>query len=145
MVWTTYQNVVDRWTASPAINASQAKVETLIGDAEDTILTNYPTIQARIDATTLPVARVQKVVSRMVIRHLLNPTGQRSASEARGPFTATVTYGGDEPGSIYLTDQDRRELQESTHARGKAFVVDNTPAGAFGLYQSDCDLWDRIT
>lgn len=127
MTYATYQDVHDRWISSEELPATEAQIATLLEDAEDTILREFPTIQDRIDNGELPEARVTKVEARMVIRHLRNPSGIRSAQEGAGPFQQTITYGGDEPGSLYLTEEDRRELRGAS-SKNKAFSIEGVPS-----------------
>lgn len=127
MNWTAYQDIQDRWFGS-SLPATQAQIETLIADAEDTILREFPTIQARIDDDSLPLIRVIKVTYNMVARVLRNPDGMRSLTRGAGPYQESQTYGGDEPGALYLTEQDKRELQETTQGQ-EAFAIDMTRPG----------------
>jgi hypothetical protein len=142
-VWTNYADVTDRWVGG-SVPADEATITTLISDAEDTILREFPDIEDRIDAGTLPVSRVVKVAARMVIRHLRNPTGQRSTSQGAGPFQQSITYGGDEPGAMYLTDADRYELAGPSSQSGKAASLDMTPSSYSYVVDPDEFLWTRI-
>lgn len=126
MAWTTPQDVKDRYLLGE-VPVSDAQLAVLIGDAEDTIGSEFSDIQARVDALLLPLVRVQKVVARMVIRHVRNPEGIRQVSEGTGPFTGMRTYGGDEPGTMYLTDEDRAELAGAKTGQ-RAFTIDTTPS-----------------
>lgn len=131
--WTEPDDVTGRWIGDDPIPATEDQISTLIADAEDTILREFPTLPDRVytaDAPTdsdnpIPLFRVKKVVARVVIRHLRNPTGQRTRMEVAGPYTENVTYGGDSPGSLYLTDEDREEL--GGLLTGAAFTIDQTP------------------
>jgi hypothetical protein len=126
-VWATAQDVKDRWIGGEP-PAEDQQIVTLIGDAEDIILGEFPTIGEQIDAGEVPGGRVQRVVARMVIRVLRNPEGLRQVQETTGPFTGSQTYGGDHPGELYLTDDDRRDLAGGK-ARGKAYTLSTVPAG----------------
>lgn len=127
MTWTTFQDVQDRWIGSD-LPATEAQIETLIEDAEDTILREFPTIQARIDDNELPIGRVIKVTYNMVARVLRNPSGMRSITRGAGPYQESITHGGEEPGALYMTEQDKRELQ--TYSQGQdSFSLDMTPIG----------------
>lgn len=66
----------------------------------------------------VPLTRVRRVVARVVIRHLRNPDGVRSLSEATGPVTASVTYSGDDPGALKVTQEDIEILQGRPASRG---------------------------
>ena len=124
LVYTAYTDVESRWIGGD-VPASVAQVETLLEDAEDTILGEFPDLDARI-ADGLPERRVRKVAARMVIRHLRNPGGIRSTQQGAGPFQETTTFGGDEPGALFLTDEDRAEI--TGRKAGGAFTIDTTPA-----------------
>lgn len=127
MTWTNFEDVQDRWIGSE-LPATEAQIETLIEDAEDTILREFPDIQDRIDDESLPLTRVVKVTYQMVARVLRNPSGMRSITRGAGPFQESVTHGGDEPGALYMTDQDKRELQ--VYSQGQdSFAIDMTPIG----------------
>lgn len=126
MPWTTPQDVKDRWLLGD-LSVTDSQLVKLIGDAEDTVSSEFSDIQARIDAATLPLVRVQKIVSRIVIRHIRNPEGIRQVSETTGPFTGSRTYGGAEPGAMYLTDEDRAELAGVPTGQ-RAFSVDLIPS-----------------
>ena len=139
-MWANYSDVTDRWVGG-GVPADETQVTTLIGDAEDMILREFPDIQDRINLGITPVERVIRVTSRMVIRHLRNPDGQRSKTQGAGPFQESITFGGDEPGALYLTDADRHELAGPTSTKGKAFSIDLTPVGFVPLQP---DTWVPI-
>lgn len=126
-MWATPTDVRDRWLGPNSLTATDEQLATLIGDAEDTVAREFPDVQARIDAGTLPLARVVKVVCRVVIRRLRNPEGIRQTQEGAGPYQVSRTYGGDEPGELYLTDDDRAELAPQ---RRRAFSIDTAPVEA---------------
>ena len=125
--WTAPSDVRDRWIGDDPLTATDAQLTTLLEDAEDTALREFPDLQARIDATEdpLPLGRVKKVLARVVIRHLRNPKGLRQAMDTTGPFSTQIMHSGDTPGELYLTDEDRAELGEARS--GRAFTIDTTP------------------
>lgn len=125
MAWTAPQDVKDRWLLGD-FPVPDTQLVVLIADAEDTVGSEFADIQARIDAESLPVTRVQKVVARMVIRHIRNPEGIRQAADTSGPFTSSKTYGGNEPGAMYLSDEDRAELA-GVKTGQRAFSIDTIP------------------
>ena len=124
MSYTTPQDVRDRWLGDGTPPAD-AVLQVLIDDAEDTILAAIPDIDQRISSGAVPLERMKKIVSRMVIRYAKNPEGYRQIQETTGPFTRGYTHGGDEPGSVYLTPSDKRELLGVSASR--AFQIDTTP------------------
>lgn len=122
-MWATTNDVADRWIGSDPM-PDVATIGVVIDDAEDTIGREYTDVQVRIDAGTLPLARVVKVVCRMAIRHLRNPSGVRSVSQGAGSFQQSTTFGGNEPGVLALTDEDRADLSSPSVSRSRAFVID---------------------
>lgn len=121
-MFATVEDVKSRWLTG-AIPATDAQLETLIGDAEDIILGEFPNAE-----TDVPAARGARVVARMVLRVLRNPEGVRTVQESTGPFGGSTTFGGDNPGELYLTDDDRRDLG-GKRSSGRAFTVSTIPAG----------------
>jgi hypothetical protein len=125
LLWTAPADVRDRWVGDAPLDATDAQLSTLLEDAEDTVLREFPDLPDRVDAEGgIPELRVRKVVARVVIRHLRNPEGLRQVQEGAGPYTENRTYGGVEPGALYLTDADRAELS-AAHER-RAFTIDQS-------------------
>lgn len=136
LLWTSIDDVKTRWLGGD-VPATDAQLATLLEDAEDTILGEFTDLDERI-TTGLPIRRVRKVAARMVMRHLRNPSGVRTTQQGAGPFQESTTYGGDEPGALYLTDEDRAELG-GHGSRGGAFTIDTTPP----LYSvAPPDVWE---
>lgn len=130
-MWVTPDDVRKRWVIEPPLGASDEQIETKIEDAEDIVLSEFPDVQARVDSGALRVDTLVRVVAGMVVRFFRNPEGLRTTGTTTGPFSeqSTVTYGGDEPGELYLTDADRNAL--GSRRRGRAFTVSTIPAGRF--------------
>ena len=122
-MWVTPADVRKRWVIGD-LEASDEQVATKIEDAEDVVLSEFPDVQARVDSGALRVDTLVRVVSGMVVRFFRNPEGLRTTGETTGPFSvqSTVTYGGDEPGELYLTDADRSALAGRARQR-KAFTI----------------------
>ena len=127
LLWTEPGDVRARWIGDP-LDVDDTQLTTLLEDIEDTASAEFSDIQARIDAGTLPLARVKRVLSRVVIRHLRNPEGLRQSQEQTGPYGSQIMYGGAEPGALALTDEDRAELAGASVSR--AFTIDTSPAGS---------------
>lgn len=129
MAWANFADVTDRWVGSNA-PTDEAQVESLIGDAEAVILAEFPKIQDRIDAGTLPLGVVTLVVVRMVSRVLRNPENLSYWQQQTGPFGQARNFGGGV--DIWLTDDEEELLSPKRH--GKAFEVDTAPnAGVVGV------------
>lgn len=141
--WTTAEDVTSRWVGDEPAPADTTQIELLLEDVEDTILREFPKIDTALDEGTLPLLRVKKVAARVVIRHLRNPSGKRSTQQGAGPFQQTETWGGDEPGSPYLTDEDRAEL--GGNRSGGAFTIDSLPTGSGAYEWITPDTWRPLT
>lgn len=126
MSWTVPSDVTDAWIGEGA-PVDNTKIELWIGKAEREIRRRIPDIQARIDAEpgTDLLDAARDVVVAMVTRVFRNPTGIRSTNEGTGPFTTSITYGGDTPGGLTLTEAELASLQG---VRGGAFSVDLIPS-----------------
>lgn len=120
--WASAENVLDRWVGNDR-PTDEAVLDQLVLDAETAIVAEFPSIGDRITDETLPVERVQLVVARMVTRAIRNPEGVRSRQEGTGPFSGSVTFGGDNPGELWLTDQERDLLSANGRRRQQAFTV----------------------
>ena len=122
-MFTEPDDVRDRWLLNdPFPIEGDAKLETLIEDAEDTIEGAVPGVTLRVQRGELSPDRFRKIVARVIIRVLRNPEGVRSIQDGTGPFSGSTTYGGDDPGEMYLTDKDIRELSGAKSKR-QAFTV----------------------
>lgn len=122
-VWATIDDVLGRWIGDDA-PCDAASLEAWITDAETLILAEYPDIQDRIDDETLSLDRVRLVVARMVTRVFRNPTGTRQHQETTGPFSGSITYGGDDPGGLWLTAEERALLGVLVGSGGQqAFTI----------------------
>lgn len=125
MSHTQPSDITDRWLRDDP-PPDDTKLQKVIDDAEDRILTAVPDLDERLADGRLRLPTLVRIVSQMVIRHVGNPEGIRQESETTGPYNATRTYGGDEPGSIYLTKAERRELLGTR--KGMAFMIDTMPS-----------------
>lgn len=129
MAWATAEDVTGAWIGND-VPTDDAKIETWIARAERLIRASFPAIQDRIDSGLEPdlEANVVDVVVAMVTRVFRNPQGYRTMSgqQTAGPFSGndTITFGGDNPGELALTDAEKALLGGSTANRGDAFSVD---------------------
>jgi len=72
------------------------------------------------------LGNIQDVVTAMVQRVFRNPEGVRQRQETTGPFTGSVTYGGDQPGSLWVSDAELGMISPAGTNRG-AFTIDTIP------------------
>lgn len=121
MSWAKPTDVTGAWIGNDA-PADIVKVQTWIDKAEREIRSKVADIQARIDAEaaeTPPrkdlLETAVDVVVEMVTRVFINPTRQRSVSESigTGPLSEakSVTFGGDNPGKLYLAPDELEKLR----------------------------------
>lgn len=120
-MWVYADEVRDRWIGADH-EVPDSAVDVLIGDAEDAIRSAVPGIDALVEVS-IPLSRVKRVVARMVIRVLRNPSGIRTMQETTGQFSGSTTYAGDSPGEIVFTDDDRRDLLGKGASGRRAFSV----------------------
>jgi len=141
MAWVSAHEVLARWVGEGA--PGEATVDQWIADAETLIRFEYPDIDVRIADEVLPLDRVQLVVSRVVIRALRNPDNVRVTNIG----AAGVTYAGDRPGGLQLTEDDRAMLGETSGpSRARAFTIDTTPIDSLRAgYWAQPDLWVPYT
>jgi hypothetical protein len=127
MAWTTADDVIAAWIGDDA-PSDASKVDVWIGKAEREVRRRVPDLQARIDGGTEPdlLENIQDVVTAMVHRVFRNPEGVRTTSRGDGPFSTATTYGGDQPGGLYLTDDELAKLSAAGVNRG-AFTIDTIP------------------
>ena len=126
MAWTAASEVVAAWIGDDA-PTDLALVDRWVGRAERLVRSKVPGIQARIDAAETDLLdNVKDVVTSMVQRVFRNPEGVRTRQESTGPFTGSVTLGGDQPGELWLTDDEMSRIAPAG-SRSGAFTVDTIP------------------
>lgn len=127
MAWTTAADVVAAWIGDDA-PTDLAKVDLWIGRAERMLRGRVTGLSARVDAAAEPdlVDNVSDVVTSMVQRVFRNPEGVRTRQETSGPFSGSVTLGGDQPGELWITDDELARVSPAGSNRG-AFTVDTIP------------------
>jgi len=125
--WTVPSDVTGAWIGEGA-PANDAAITVWISKAEREIKYRVPDIQARITAE-LPATDLldtaKDVVVSMVTRVFRNPEGIRQTNVTTGPYTASKTYGGNQPGGLGITDEELAKLQGK---REGAFTVDMIPS-----------------
>lgn len=136
MSWTIPNDVIDAWIGEGAPSDTN-QVQLWIDKAEREIRYRVTDLQARIDAeaelvpakTDLLNTAVDVTVA-MVTRVFRNPENvrQKNITTTTGPFgdTGSVTYGGDLPGSLGLTDDELAKLQGTTVSG--AFTISMIPS-----------------
>lgn len=133
MAWTEATEFIDAWIGDdPPMDIEQ--IQGWIARAERKIRREVPGIVQRLAAVTdetepdLPDT-VKDVVIDMVTRVYRNPERVRQMQETTGPMSGTITYGGDEPGVLYLSAENLKSLNPPAQRRG-AFEIDLMPERA---------------
>lgn len=132
MAWTQATDVTSSWIGGDA-PTDTALVATWVAKAERLVRSTVPGIQARIDGGLEPdlLDNARDVVVEMVTRKFRNPEGLRTVQDSTGPFGASRTYGGTEPGALYLTEDEVRKLSVSAVRGQRAFTIDTFPRGGW--------------
>lgn len=119
----TTQDVLDRWPSDESAPMDTDWIENQIFDAEDAIVREMPDVPDRLTSGAIPQRRLARVISRMIVRLMRNPEGLRTVQLGSGSFSTNNTYGGDHPGELYLTDEDRRDLSGPGASSRRAFAI----------------------
>jgi hypothetical protein len=139
MTWATFQDVTDRWVGQNE-PTDEDVVNALLLDAEAIILAEYPAIQARIDAGSLPLQVVTMVVCRMVSRILRNPENLTYWQQQTGPFGQGRNF---KDSDIWLTTDELNLL--APKKRGKAFEIDLAPYAVDGRFYTVLPVTPDVT
>lgn len=128
--WTATADLIAAWIG-PDVPLDDGLVLQWLAKAERLVRSSVPGIQARIDGGLEPdlLDNARDVVIDMVTRKFRNPEGLRQVQETTGPFTGSRTYGGSEPGSLYITDLELKKLALANTGGQRAFSVSMMPAG----------------
>jgi hypothetical protein len=133
MAWVTPEDVLSAWIGEGAPTDTE-QVDVWIGKAERMIRREVPDLQARIDAeadqdpaVTELLETAKDVTIAAVTRVFRNPEGRRQTATTSGPYTDSVTYGGDNPGGLTLLDEERAWLRGDTGGQS-AFSIDLAPS-----------------
>lgn len=131
MSWTEPGDVSGAWIGDGA-PTSEEQIQIWINKAEREIKYRVADLQARIDAEAAETPSREDlknnavdVTVAMVIRVFRNPEGFRQKQWTTGPFSESGTVGGDNPGQLYLTDDELAKLQGARSSG--AFTVSMIP------------------
>lgn len=131
---------------APVGDDKTAMVESLIERAEEQIRQAVPDLDARIVAGRTSAVLVKQVVCEMVVSVVVNPTGERAKTETVGPFSRTVSYGGQYSanndnglGRLILTRRHRTLLGSR---QGAVTIPNGDPALRYPLRRPD-RWWNR--
>ena len=146
MAWTSANDVIGAWIGDGAPTDSTL-VDLWIGRAERLLRGAVPDLQARLDAeagleppVTDLLETVRDVVAEMVTELFRNPEGKRSSQTTTGPFSENVTFGGDNPGKLFVTADQLARLRGVTVGQ-RAFSVDLLPADSPFYLRGAGEVW----
>lgn len=122
MSWTSTDDVIGSWIGDDA-PTDTAQVQVWIDRAERMLRKRFTNLQDRIgDGEPDLLDTVKDTVSAMVQRVFRNPEGIRQTSVTTGPFSEQRTYGGNQPGALYISDEEAGAL--TGRVTSGAFEVD---------------------
>ena len=132
MQWpiTEGMDVVEAWIGDDAPDDDE-RLRKWVERAERKIRREVPGITGRLAASDpdhepdLPDL-VRDVVIDMVTEVYRNPEGIRQMQDTTGPFSGSVTFGGDSPGALVLTKDHLATLAPPGRV-GRAFDIDLMP------------------
>ena len=121
--WTTVEDLQNAWVGDP-LQLSADTIKTWLARAERRLVREIPGLAARLEQDEPDLRNaVADAVLEMVETKFRNPEGARTRQESTGPFGGSITYGGDNPGGLVVTEQMRKSLAPPERA-GEAFEVD---------------------
>lgn len=124
--WTFPEDIIKDWIGDGKPVGEEVTIGRWIARAERLIRREFPAINARLESGDEPdlLDTLRDVTSSMVIRVLRNPEGYRQTSRTDGSFTGSVTFAGDTPGGLGLTQDERDSLKPPGSAgTGGAFSI----------------------
>lgn len=121
--WATPDHLRAAWLLDDEDLPADEDLTALLGRAQRRLSALDPHLPGRVAASPALAAVATDVVVDMVLRVLRNPEGLRTASETTGPITNSLTYGGDDPGALYVTAEEKRMLSIRPRRRQQAFSV----------------------
>lgn len=127
MAWAEPGDLIAAWIGGGAPE-DESQIALWLARAERKVRAAVPDLQARLDAEADEerddlAETVRDVVVSMATRVFRNPRGIRQTQESGGPFQGSITYGGDHPGDLYITE-DERGMLTGTGDGPQAFEVD---------------------
>lgn len=125
-MYASADDVLERWLGGNP--PAEEIIDTYISDAETLVNFEFPDLAAAVEADEFPIAQVRFVVCQMVTRALRNPDNVRQSSQTVDSYSESFTYAGSNPGSLWLTDQERVLLSSvGPPTNQTAFTIDTVP------------------
>lgn len=125
-MWVEPEHVLNRWLSGSRPEETSETLLTLIDDAEDEVLRIFPDMQERVAVGDMPLMRLQRVISEIIIRcYKIGQEYRSSYSETTGPFSHSGSMADAKPRNVSLTEDEIRIL--SPKSGKKAFMVTLMP------------------
>jgi len=144
--WTNPTDVTAAWIGE-GVPTDTTQIQAWISKAEREIKYRVSDIQTRITAE-LPATDLldtaKDVVVSMVTRVFRNPEGIRQTNVTTGPYTASKTYGGNQPGGLGITDEELAKLQGKQEGAFTVSMIPSTSPFAKAFVPSDWSAWDSL-
>lgn len=103
------------------------KITYWLGRAQRAILSAVPDIEARVDSKRVAADVPKDVQIDLVLEKFANPGGIRTIQETNGPTSGSVTFGGDNPGTLELSKRQIRDLLGPARPKGRAGIISMVP------------------
>lgn len=134
--WLTSTELLSDWIGADQPGDSEETIQRWIGRAERLLRREFPDLPARLESGSESdlADTIKDVLSAMVTRVLRNPQGIRQQQQSAGAYSSSITFGGDIPGALFLTDSEKDALRPpGTAGNGKAFNIQvSSPVGRSG-------------
>lgn len=110
IVWAFVQDVRDADLEGVASGFHDAQIQYWLDRAERLIAGSVKGLDDRLAAGVVTLDAPSDVQIDLVLGKLGNPRAIRTIQESNGPTSGSVTFGGDSPGALVLTDEHWRSL-----------------------------------
>lgn len=126
--WATRDDVKAADLDSTLGTSIDSQIDYWLGRAKRAILNAVPDLEARVTTKRVAIDTPGDVQVDLVLGKFANPGGIRTVQETNGPTSGSVTYGGDNPGTLDLSKQQLRDLLGAGKPKGRAGSISMIPA-----------------
>lgn len=128
MSYTSAEDIRLRMVGASEEDFSDDLINIKITETEDRFGEQIENFEGRIETGEIPVSRVIRIVSAIVIDHLQNPMGYRTIQDTKGNQSSSLTFAGDSPGKLMISSSDIKEmLGKPRETKQSAFVISTLP------------------
>lgn len=127
-MYTSPEDIRLRMVGASEDTLTDEQINVKIAETEDRFGEAIERFENRIESGEIPVTRVIRIVSAIVVGHLQNPLGYRSIQDTQGSYSSSLTFAGDTPGSLYISSDDIKEmLGKPRGSKQSAFTISTLP------------------